>query len=72
MLGAIGRTRQIGSLSLAHQQAVDWLGQQVQTQASFLSYMDAFGVLAVIALGAVVLALALRKMTLGGAASMGH
>ena len=27
----------------AQQQASAWVGQQVQTQASFLAYMDAFG-----------------------------
>jgi MFS transporter, DHA2 family, multidrug resistance protein len=44
----------------------------VQTQASFLAYMDAFWVLTLIALSAVPLALALHKVKLGGAAPVGH
>jgi DHA2 family multidrug resistance protein len=60
------------SLAQAHDQAVQWIGAQVQTQASFLSYVDAFWVLMLIALSAVPLALALRKVKLGGAVSMGH
>jgi DHA2 family multidrug resistance protein len=60
------------SLAQAHDQAVQWIGAQVQTQASFLSYVDAFWVLMLIALSAVPLALALRNVKLGGAVSMGH
>ncbi|UGY00208.1 DHA2 family efflux MFS transporter permease subunit [Bradyrhizobium quebecense] len=60
------------SLALAHQQAIQWIGQQVQTQASFLSYMDAFWVLMLIALSAIPLALTLRKVKLGGPAPVGH
>jgi DHA2 family multidrug resistance protein len=60
------------SLAQAHQQAVDWIGQQVQSQASFLAYMDAFWVLMLISLAAVPLALVLRKIKLGGAAPVGH
>jgi DHA2 family multidrug resistance protein len=56
----------------AHQQAIDWIGQQIQTQASFLAYMDAFWVLMVIALAAVPLALALRRVKVGGKPAMGH
>jgi DHA2 family multidrug resistance protein len=56
----------------AHQQAIDWIGQQVQAQASFLAYMDAFWVLMLISLAAVPLALALRKVKLGSAAPIGH
>ena len=52
--------------------AIRWIGQQVQTQASFLAYMDAFSVLALISLAAVPLALALRKVKLGGPAPAGH
>ena len=44
----------------------------MQTQASFLAYMDTFGVLALISLAAVPLALALRKVKLGGPAPVGH
>ncbi len=60
------------SLAQAHQQAIQWIGQQVQAQASFLAYMDAFWVLMVIALAAVPLALSLRNVKLGAAAPMAH
>jgi MFS transporter, DHA2 family, multidrug resistance protein len=60
------------SLAQAHQQAIAWIGQQVQIQASFLAYMDAFWVLMLISLAAVPLALILRKVKLGGAAQMAH
>jgi MFS transporter, DHA2 family, multidrug resistance protein len=60
------------SLAQAHDQAVQWIGVQVQTQASFLSFMDAFWVLMLIALSAVPLALTLRNVKLGGPVSMGH
>jgi MFS transporter, DHA2 family, multidrug resistance protein len=60
------------SLAQAHDQAVQWIGAQVQSQASFLSYVDAFWVLMLIALAAVPLALTLRNVKLGGAVSMGH
>jgi DHA2 family multidrug resistance protein len=60
------------SLAQAHDQAVQWIGAQVQAQASFLGYMDAFFVLTLISLSAVPLALALRKVKLGGPVQMGH
>jgi MFS transporter, DHA2 family, multidrug resistance protein len=60
------------SLLQAQQQAIHWIGQQVQTQASFLAYMDVFWVLMLISLAAVPLALALRKVKLGGAAAVAH
>ena len=60
------------SLLQAQQQAIHWIGQQVQTQASFLAYMDAFWVLMLIALSAVPLALALHKVKLGGPAAVAH
>jgi DHA2 family multidrug resistance protein len=56
----------------AKQQAFAWIGQQVQVQAWFLAYMDAFWVLMLMALAAVPLALTLRKVKLGGAAPAGH
>jgi DHA2 family multidrug resistance protein len=56
----------------AQQQAVSWIGQQVQTQASFLAYMDVFWVLMLISLAAVPLALSLRKVKLGGRAPAAH
>jgi len=60
------------SLIQAQQQAIAWIGQQVQAQASFLGYMDAFWVLMLISLAAVPLALTLRKVELGGAAPALH
>jgi MFS transporter, DHA2 family, multidrug resistance protein len=61
-----------GSLAHAHDQAIQWIGQQVQAQASLLAYMDAFWVLMLISLSAVPLALTLRKIKLGGPAHAGH
>ena len=60
------------SLVNAQQQAFQWIGQQVQTQASFLAYMDVFWVLVLVSLVAVPLALALRKVKLGGPAPVAH
>jgi DHA2 family multidrug resistance protein len=60
------------SLLQAQQQAIGWIGQQIQAQASLLAYMDVFWVLMLVSLTAVPLALALRKVKLGGAAPMGH
>jgi MFS transporter, DHA2 family, multidrug resistance protein len=60
------------SLTQAHDQAIQWVGAQVQAQASFLAYMDAFWVLMLISLSAVPLALSLRKVKLGGPVHMGH
>jgi DHA2 family multidrug resistance protein len=60
------------SLAQAHDQAIRWIGAQVQAQASFLAYMDAFWVLMLISLSAVPLALSLRKVKLGGSVHMGH
>ena len=65
-------TAQGNSLIQAQQQAIQWIGQQVQAQASFLAYMDAFWVLTLISLAAVPLALTLRKVKLGGPAAIGH
>ena len=60
------------SLAQAHDQAIQWIGAQVQAQASFLAYMDAFWVLMLISLAAVPLALSLRKIKLGGPVHAGH
>jgi DHA2 family multidrug resistance protein len=60
------------SLLQAQQQAIDWIGQQVQAQTSSLVYMDAFWILMLISLTAVPLGLALRKVKLGGAVPVGH
>jgi DHA2 family multidrug resistance protein len=60
------------SLLQAQHQAISWIGQQVQAQASLMGYMDAFWVLMLISLSAVPLALTLRKVKLGGSVHMGH
>ncbi len=56
----------------AQQQAIAWIGQQVQAQASYLAYMDIFWVLALLSLAAVPLAMSLRKVKLGGEAPAAH
>jgi MFS transporter, DHA2 family, multidrug resistance protein len=60
------------SLWDAKQQAIQWIGQQLQMQASYLGYMDVFWVLMLIALAVMLLALTLRKSKLGGPAPAGH
>jgi DHA2 family multidrug resistance protein len=60
------------SLLDAQQQAIAWIGQEVQIEASFLAYMDAFWVLMLISLAAVPLALLLRNVKLGGTAPAAH
>jgi MFS transporter, DHA2 family, multidrug resistance protein len=60
------------SLAQAQQQAFAWIGQQVQTQAAFLAYIDVFWVLTLISAAAVPLALILRKVKLGGPAPVAH
>ena len=60
------------SLGKANQQAMAWIGQQLQTQVAMLAYMDIFWVLMLVALAAIPLALSLRKVTLGGPAPAGH
>jgi DHA2 family multidrug resistance protein len=62
----------MAALAEAHQQAIQWIGRQVHTQASFLAYMDAFWVLMLVSLAAAVLALALRRVELGAAVPVGH
>jgi DHA2 family multidrug resistance protein len=61
-----------GSLGQAQQQALAWIGQQVQTQAALLAYIDVFWALTLISAAAVPLALILRKVKLGGPAPAGH
>jgi DHA2 family multidrug resistance protein len=56
----------------AQRQAVAWIGQQIQAQASFLGYVDAFWVLMLISLLAVPLALTLRNVKPGGPAPALH
>ena len=53
----------------AQQQAIAWIGQQVQAQSSYLAYMDIFWVLTLLSLAAVPLAMSLRKVKLGGGAA---
>jgi len=56
------------SLAHAQQQAFAWIGQQVQTQAALLAYIDVFWTLMLISAAAVPLAFVLRKTKLGAAA----
>jgi DHA2 family multidrug resistance protein len=60
------------SLAHAQQQAIAWIGQQVQAQASLLAYMDVFWTLMLVSAAAVPLALLLRKVKLGGEVHLGH
>ncbi len=60
------------SLSAAKGQATAWVGQQVAEQASLLAYVDVFWTLMLLALGAIPLALILRKVKLGGAPAAAH
>lgn len=57
------------SVLQAQQQAIAWIGQQVQTQAAFLAYIDVFWILMWLALAAVPLALILRNIKLGAPAA---
>jgi MFS transporter, DHA2 family, multidrug resistance protein len=56
----------------AQQQAFTWIGQQVQTQATLLAYIDVFWALMLISAAAIPLALILRKVKLGRPAAAGH
>jgi MFS transporter, DHA2 family, multidrug resistance protein len=60
------------SLAQAQQQALTWIGQQLQSQATYLAYNDVFWLLALISLAVVPLALILRKVKLGGPALVAH
>jgi DHA2 family multidrug resistance protein len=60
------------SLVHAQQQALAWIGQQVQTQAAYLAYIDVFWLLMLMSLATVPLALILRKVKLGAAAPVAH
>jgi MFS transporter, DHA2 family, multidrug resistance protein len=60
------------ALAHAQQQAFTWISQQVQTQATFLAYIDVFWALMLISAAAVPLALTLRKVKLGGTAPVAH
>jgi DHA2 family multidrug resistance protein len=60
------------SIGQAQQQAIAWIGQQVQVQASLLAYIDVFWTLMFVSAAAVPLALILRKVKLGGEVHLGH
>jgi MFS transporter, DHA2 family, multidrug resistance protein len=60
------------SLAHAQQQAFAWIGQQVQTQAAYLAYIDVFWTLMLISAAGALLALTLRRVKLGGPAPVGH
>ena len=60
------------SIVQAQGEAIAWIDKQVQTQASFLAYIDVFWVLMLVSLAAVPLALILRKGKLEGQAPAGH
>jgi DHA2 family multidrug resistance protein len=65
-------TAQGSSLAQAQQQAFNWISQQVQTQATYLAYIDVFWTLTLISLAAIPLALILRKVKLRGPAPVAH
>ena len=60
------------ALAEAQKRAFGWIAGQAQTQAAFLAYVDVFWVLMLLALLAVPLALALRRVKLGGAPAAMH
>ena len=60
------------SLAQAQSQAVAWIGQTVQAQASLLAYIDVYWVLMLVSLAAVPLALSLRSIKPGAAPAMAH
>jgi MFS transporter, DHA2 family, multidrug resistance protein len=64
--------QQGSSLLNAQHQAFAWIGQQVQTQAVFLAYIDVFWVLALISLALVPLAFILRKVSRDATTPAGH
>ena len=64
--------RLLGSLAGGSAGAGDsWIGQQVQNQSAYLSYVDVFWVLMLLSLAAVPLAMSLRKVKLGAAGARG-
>jgi DHA2 family multidrug resistance protein len=65
-------TAQGSSLAQAQQQAFAWIGQQAQTQASFLAYIDVFWTLMLVSAAAVPLALIMRKVKLGAGTPIAH
>ena len=65
-------TNQGGGVGSPAQQALGYVGQQVQTQASFLAYIDVFFVLGIVSAIAVPLALTLRSVKPGKAPQGAH
>jgi MFS transporter, DHA2 family, multidrug resistance protein len=60
------------SVVQAQQQAFAWIGQQVQTQAAYLAYIDVFWTLMLISGAMVPLALILRHVKLAAGAPAAH
>src|SRR5882724_2484893 len=60
------------SMAQAQKQALAWIAQQVQAQATYLAYIDVFFTLMMVSAAAVPLALILRKVKPGAAAPVGH
>jgi MFS transporter, DHA2 family, multidrug resistance protein len=60
------------SLAQAKGEAVAWIGQTVQAQASLLAYIDVYWVLMLVSLTAVPLALSLRNVKRGAAPAAAH
>ncbi len=56
----------------AQNQAISFIGRQVQEQASYLAYIDVFHVLAIISACAIPLALILRKIDLKSGSGPAH
>ncbi len=63
---------QSGGVGTAAQQAFGYVGQAVQDQAAFLSYIDVFVTLGYIALGLIPLALLLKSVKPGSAPAGAH
>lgn len=56
----------------AQNQAMAWIGQQLQTQVAYWGYIDVFWSLCLVSGAAVPLAMILSKVKLGGGAPAGH
>ena len=56
----------------AQNQAIAWIGQQLQTQVAYWGYIDVFWSLCLVSGAAVPLAMILSKVKLGGGAPAGH
>ncbi len=59
-------------LAQVQQQAIIWIGQQVQMQSSLLASADVFWVLMLVSLAAIPLALSLRPVKLDATSPVGH